>query len=208
MWGKKKSEPTAEIEFAAAPVAPRAPAEPVAPVVSPVRVKTGSVIAAGTVITGSITSSGDVLVDGAVTGDVRANALTVGKEGSVIGNVAAETATIRGKVHGDVRARTIQLAAQGAIEGDLTHAVLIIEEGGSFEGRSRRSSDPLADETPQLAAPDAAAPSNDEPAATVVASEAEKPSEDNPVVASADLLEEEPRSALADALGDAFKEKV
>ena len=39
------------------------------------------------------------------------------------------------------------LAGNGAIEGDLIHSVLIIEEGGMFEGRSKRVADPLSEET-------------------------------------------------------------
>lgn len=137
-------------------------------------------IASGATIQGSLTATGDVVVDGVVNGDVRSGSVTVGRDGEVNGAIRAETATIRGKVTGDVQARTIQLAGTGSIEGDLTHAVLVIEEGGVFEGRSRRLADPLAETGPaaQIPAPaaEAAAPASDDA----------------------------PRSALADALGDAF----
>ena len=112
-----------------------------------------SVIGAQTNILGSIVSAGDLSVDGNVEGDVRCALFTVGANGHVAGNVTAETATVRGRISGNVVARTILLAGTGSIDGDLTHAVLIIEEGGVFEGRSKRLPDPLAVQTPALGAP-------------------------------------------------------
>lgn len=112
-----------------------------------------SSIAADATVYGAISSTGDLSVEGRVEGDVRCALFTVGAAGHVAGNVTAETATIRGRVSGNVIARTILLAGTGSIEGDLTHAVLIIEEGGVFEGRSKRQADPLADQTQAIAAP-------------------------------------------------------
>ncbi|MBN8649616.1 MAG: polymer-forming cytoskeletal protein [Caulobacterales bacterium] len=118
-----------------------------------VRKPSASVIASQTNINGSISANGDVSVDGNVNGDVSCALFSVGTNGTINGNVTAETATIRGRVNGNVTARTILLAGTGTIEGDLTHCVLIIEEGGVFEGRSKRVSDPLSGETKALEAP-------------------------------------------------------
>ena len=112
-----------------------------------------SVIAAQTNVLGSVVCAGDLSVDGNVEGDVRCALFTVGVNGHIAGNVTAETATVRGRISGNVVARTILLAGTGSIEGDLTHAVLIIEEGGVFEGRSKRLADPLGANTAQLEAP-------------------------------------------------------
>ena len=121
-----------------------------------------TVVAAGSTITGSIASSGTVDVNGTVTGDIEADTITVGQNGVVTGNILSETATVRGAVTGNVTARTIQLAGTGKIEGDLTHAILVIEQGGYFEGQSKRMADPLEGKT-ALNAPAAKleAPSND-----------------------------------------------
>jgi hypothetical protein len=133
--------------------------------------------------------------------------LVVGKNGEVKGNVISEIATIRGRVSGDVRARMIQLATSGSIDGDLTHAILIIEEGGQFEGRSKRSADPLA-------GPSIETTHIEEKADTErPAKKAKGPAEKTQTPAAADAKapvesEEEPRSSLADALGDAFAENA
>jgi cytoskeletal protein CcmA (bactofilin family) len=185
MWGNKKD--AAEVEPVAETTIP-AIARPDPPAGAAAAGALGaSVIAAGCVVSGSVTATGNLQIEGTVTGDVRCATLTVGRAGAVTGNVTAETATIRGKVEGDVRARTIQLAGTGVIQGDLTHAVLIIEEGGEFEGRSKRLADPLA-ETAQIEAPATAARKG----------KAAKASDEAP--ASGD----EGNSALAKELGDGF----
>jgi cytoskeletal protein CcmA (bactofilin family) len=176
-----------------------------------------SVIAAGAVISGSMSAPGDIQIEGHVIGDVRCATAVIGKDGDVKGNVTSETATIRGRVVGNVRARIIQLASTGSVEGDLSHAVLIIEEGGVFEGRSKRVADPLNELA--LAAPEAetvaAAPTSDEvePEVETVAEVEEPKADEVPEVetvaeveadAPGHNLDDEPRSALADALGEKF----
>jgi cytoskeletal protein CcmA (bactofilin family) len=173
-----------------------------------------SVVAAGAVVSGSMSAPGDIQVEGHVIGDVRCATATIGKDGDVKGNVTAETATIRGRVVGNVRARIIQLAATGSVEGDLSHAVLIIEEGGVFEGRSKRVADPLSElalaapsET-QVKAP--AEPKAPKAKATKAAKVVEPKAEDafkiepraseEPGVS----LDDAPRSGVADALGERF----
>lgn len=147
IWGKKPKTQSEE-----ATIVSIVPSEP--EVSETIHAKAApSVIAAQTNVLGSVVCAGDLSVDGNVEGDVRCALFTVGAGGHIAGNVTAETATVRGKISGNVVARTILLAGTGSIEGDLTHAVLIIEEGGVFEGRSKRLADPLGAHTNQLEAP-------------------------------------------------------
>jgi cytoskeletal protein CcmA (bactofilin family) len=177
-----------------------------------------SVVAAGAVVSGSMSAPGDIQIEGHVIGDVRCATAVVGKDGDVKGNVTAETATIRGRVVGNVRARIIQLAATGSVEGDLSHAVLIIEEGGVFEGRSKRVADPLSElvlaapdteETGEVQAP--ARASKPKSKTAKVADVKPEPVKAEPVQAETAKAEEPgrnlddaPRSSLADALGERF----
>jgi cytoskeletal protein CcmA (bactofilin family) len=211
-WNSKSKETYEDVESVAIPTT-RTENAAVAVVVSTVRHAT-SVIAAGAVVSGSISSPGDIQVEGHVIGDVRCATAIIGKDGDVKGNLTAETATIRGRVLGNVRARTIQLASTGSVEGDLSHAVLIIEEGGVFEGRSKRAADPLSELA--LSAPIAAGAATDadaeasaddtakvEPVAEpeVAAAAADKEAE---VDVTGKDLDDAPRSGVADALGDRF----
>jgi cytoskeletal protein CcmA (bactofilin family) len=63
----------------------------------------------------------------------------------VMGNVIAEDVVVRGRVVGSIRGLRVTLQAQSHVEGDIFHQSLAIEQGAYFEGKSRRSDDPLAE---------------------------------------------------------------
>jgi cytoskeletal protein CcmA (bactofilin family) len=45
---------------------------------------------------------------------------------------------------GSIRGRKVMLQAESKVEGDIFHKTLAIEQGAYFEGKSRRTDDPLA----------------------------------------------------------------
>jgi len=63
----------------------------------------------------------------------------------VTGGVAAEDVIVRGHLVGSIRGLRITLQAQSHVEGDIFAQSLAIEQGAYFEGKSRRSDDPLAE---------------------------------------------------------------
>jgi cytoskeletal protein CcmA (bactofilin family) len=215
-WNSKSKETYEDVESVTI-ATPRTENAAVAVVVPTVRHAT-SIVAAGAVVSGSLSAPGDVQIEGHVIGDVRCATVVVGKDGDVKGNVTAETATIRGRVFGNVRARTIQLASTGSVEGDLSHAVLIIEEGGVFEGRSKRAVDPLSElalSAPQDATETPEPASAPEPATEAkVEVETAAPSPEPEVAAAKKKsaktsvpgknLDDAPRSGVADVLGEQF----
>lgn len=97
-----------------------------------------SVVGADTRIIGDIVSDGEVHVDGHITGDVRCQILMVGLEGSINGEIIAETVQILGGISGKVQAQTIVLAKTAKVIGDITHETLEIEAGAYMEGRCAR----------------------------------------------------------------------
>ena len=52
---------------------------------------------------------------------------------------------MRGHIVGSVRGLRVTLQAQSHVEGDIFHQSLAIEQGAYFEGKSRRSDNPLAE---------------------------------------------------------------
>ena len=62
-----------------------------------------------------------------------------------MGSVIAEDVVVRGHVTGSIRGLRVTLQAQSHVEGDIFHQSLAIERGAYFEGKSRRSDDPLAE---------------------------------------------------------------
>ena len=94
-------------------------------------------------ITGNVSSKGEIHLDGEVHGDVSCVALVLGESATLEGNVTAEDVVIRGRLLGPVRGLRVTLQAMSHVEGDIYHQSLALEQGAYFEGRSRRSDDPM-----------------------------------------------------------------
>lgn len=104
----------------------------------------GSLIGGDLVIIGNLISRGQVQVDGEVQGDIHANSVIVGEHARITGGVIAEEVIVRGTVMGSVRGKLVALQSTSKVEGDVYHQSLSIEQGAYFEGKSRRSEDPMA----------------------------------------------------------------
>ena len=102
-----------------------------------------STIGEGLVIDGNVTSNSPLHIDGRVHGDVQCASLVLGENSEIEGNVVAEDVVIRGRLIGSVRGVRVILQSTCHVEGDLMHASLAMEQGAYFEGKSRRSEDPL-----------------------------------------------------------------
>lgn len=119
------------------PAASARPAEP------PRANAEASVINSGVKVVGNMESDGDIMVAGAVEGDIASVGLTVGEGATVKGTIAAGTATILGRVEGEIRTRTIRVAATGEIVGDIAYESLSVDSGARIDGRVRKA-DPEA----------------------------------------------------------------
>jgi cytoskeletal protein CcmA (bactofilin family) len=102
-----------------------------------------SIIGEDLTITGNVTSKGEIQVDGEIQGDIHCGSLLLGDKSQVMGGVIAEDIVVRGRVVGSIRGLRVTLQAQSHVEGDIFHQSLAIEQGAYFEGKSRRSDNPL-----------------------------------------------------------------
>jgi cytoskeletal protein CcmA (bactofilin family) len=89
----------------------------------------------------TIRCQGSLRVNGHIQADLHSMQLTVGEEALVGGSIAAETVEVYGRVQGAIRASRVVLYATAQVEGDIHSQFLSIEEGASFDGRSRKLSD-------------------------------------------------------------------
>ncbi len=105
-----------------------------------------SIISADLVVTGMLTSTGDIHINGRVEGDVHSAGLVIGDKAFIHGDVSAEDVTIRGRVQGNVRARKVLLASTCHVEGTILYEALAAETGAFFEGNCRHVDNPLAQE--------------------------------------------------------------
>jgi len=103
-----------------------------------------SIIGEDLTVTGNVLSKGEVQVDGQIQGDVHCSSLIVGEKAEITGGIVAEDVVVRGQVMGSIRGVRVTLQSSSHVEGDIFHQSLAIEQGAFFEGKSRRSEDPIA----------------------------------------------------------------
>lgn len=103
-----------------------------------------SIIGEDLTVTGNVLSKGEVQVDGQIQGDVHSASLIVGEKAQITGGIVAEDVVVRGQVMGSIRGVRVTLQASSHVEGDIFHQSLAIEQGAFFEGKSRRTADPIA----------------------------------------------------------------
>ena len=117
------------------------PASASAPASQPARMATGarhttfSILGADVIVTGNISASVDLHIDGRVEGDIACASLVQGEDSLIKGAVVAETAKLAGTVEGSIVARDLTIQASARIAGDVTYENLTIEQGSQVEGR-------------------------------------------------------------------------
>ncbi len=96
---------------------------------------TFSVIGSDVTITGDISASVDLHIDGKVEGDIKCASLVQGESSVISGAITAETARMSGKVAGSITAKELVILKSAQIEGDVHYDALTIEQGAQVDGR-------------------------------------------------------------------------
>jgi cytoskeletal protein CcmA (bactofilin family) len=96
----------------------------------------GTFIASGAIFEGTLTLKGDFRIDTEFRGELETDGtITVGPEGTVVGNIRAREIVIRGAVVGNVFApRQLIVEATGKLHGDIETACLEIQKHAFFKG--------------------------------------------------------------------------
>ncbi len=113
------------------------PSRPISSTTSSARpvARVASVLGPDLVFEGSITGEGELLIDGAVKGDVHVSRLVIGEHAHVEGTVRGALVEVRGRVMGNVEGKVVHLLQTAHVEGDITHEKLSIDVGAFFQGR-------------------------------------------------------------------------
>ena len=96
---------------------------------------TFSVIGADVTITGNISATADLHIDGRIDGDIACASLVQGEKSAINGVVTAENARLAGKVTGSITAKELVILKSARIEGDVHYDALTIEQGAEVDGR-------------------------------------------------------------------------
>lgn len=101
-----------------------------------------SMIGAGTVLKGDITSNGDIRIDGTLKGNIIGAAkVIIGANGSVEGDIAGQQADIMGKVAGSIKVKDLlQLKNGSQVEGNISAGKLQVEPSAVFNGQCHMTS--------------------------------------------------------------------
>ncbi len=96
-----------------------------------------TIIAAGTTLTGDISSNGDIRIDGTLKGNINSTAkVVIGANGTVEGDIQGQQADIMGQVKGTIRVKELlQLKGSSQVDGNIHAAKLQIEPTAQFNGQ-------------------------------------------------------------------------
>jgi cytoskeletal protein CcmA (bactofilin family) len=96
-----------------------------------------SILAEGVELTGEITFSQGLRIDGVVRGKIHSEAcLVVGPSGRVEAEIRIRRVSINGEFRGTIHASDrVEIHKEGKVFGDLFTPCLIIEAGALFEGK-------------------------------------------------------------------------
>jgi cytoskeletal protein CcmA (bactofilin family) len=95
-------------------------------------------LVSGTTITGSISSTTDIRIDGKLEGTLNCEAkVVIGKNALILGDIFCQSILIEGKIEGNITAKEkLHIQSSGNVVGNLTTKKLIIEDGAVFNGAS------------------------------------------------------------------------
>ena len=94
-----------------------------------------SVLGADVTITGNISATTELHIDGTVEGDIDCASLVQGDGSKITGEVKAESARLAGKVDGSIHARELVILRSATINGDVHYEALTVEQGAAVQGR-------------------------------------------------------------------------
>ena len=116
----------------------------------------GTFIASGAIFEGTLTLKGDFRIDTEFRGELETDGtITVGPEGTVVGNIRAREVVIRGAVVGDVFApRQLILEPTGKLHGDIETACLEIQKHAFFKGSTSMTQPQTYHRKPEAVASD------------------------------------------------------
>lgn len=101
--------------------------------------KSVSIIGKGCKIVGNVQVDNDVRFEGTLEGDIICdNAVIIGEQSKITGNINAKDLTIAGTYHGDINvSQIIKLKKTAVINGNIVAPKMMAEYGSSINGKCK-----------------------------------------------------------------------
>ncbi len=100
---------------------------------------TPTIIAKDLKIEGHISGSGIVEIEGVIKGTINGNIVILREDGSIEGEVMAESLNIRGNFHGTVRAKNVNISSKAKVIGLIEYDSLSVEDGAFIDGQFKQN---------------------------------------------------------------------
>jgi len=98
-----------------------------------------TIIGEDTFMRGGIETEGSMFINGRFEGNISStSSITIGKKGTVIGDIRAKTIYVSGVLDGVIEVDNINILNHGHVLGQLTYARMSVESHGVFHGESRK----------------------------------------------------------------------
>lgn len=97
-----------------------------------------SIIARETKIDGEVTSTGVIEIEGLITGKIKSNSVVIREDGTIDGEVFADSINIRGNFNGNIKARNINIFSKAKINGVIEYQSLSVEDGACIDGQFKK----------------------------------------------------------------------
>lgn len=91
-------------------------------------------------VEGNISSAGLVEIEGFVKGTIKGNSVIIRENGSVEGDLFAQTLNIRGNFNGNIKAKNISISGKAKVNGFIEYSSLTVEDGACIDGQFKQIS--------------------------------------------------------------------
>lgn len=93
-----------------------------------------SIISEGAVFDGNLTFNGALHLDGKYTGNIKADKITIGKNGSFNGKFEADAVIVFGELKGEVVCKDLTLNSGSNVSGNISYFSIKVQPGSTVYG--------------------------------------------------------------------------
>jgi cytoskeletal protein CcmA (bactofilin family) len=97
-----------------------------------------TILGQGASLEGNIVSAGSLRIDGQIKGQINADGdVALSPQSQVDADIKAENVSVAGRFKGNITVTgKVELSRGGRVDGNITSKVLVVQEGGIFQGQS------------------------------------------------------------------------